>query len=216
MGVRYEPLVGDALDELPPRCRACVFWELGERPPDADVATGASGATDARVRKQAWVTGQALETGPPGVVARRGRQTVGYALFGPVRAFAPRRGPVPTPSDDALLLAAAWVDPDARAGGVGRGLVQASLREALRLDLRAVEAFGDRRAREWDCALPATWLLHEGFEVVTEHPRYPLLRIDVGRLARWAESLEHAVEELLGRATRPRVVPEPTTATTEA
>ncbi len=56
--------------------------------------------------------------------------------------------------------------------------------------------------------LPAAWLLHEGFEVTVEHPRYPLLRIDTKRVARWAESLEHAVDELLGRA-RPQPVPQP-------
>ncbi len=87
--------------------------------------------------------------------------------------------------------------------------MRAAVREALRLELRAVEAHGDRRAREWDCVLPAAWLLHEGFEVAAEHPRYPLLRIDTGRVARWAESLEHAVEELLGRP-RARPVPQPT------
>ena len=119
-----------------------------------------------------------------------------------------RGGTVPAPSGDALLLATVWVDPDARGAGHGRLLVQAALREALRLDLRAVEAYGDRRAREWDCVAPAGWLLHEGFEVTTEHPRYPLLRIDTSRLARWAESLEHAVDELLGRArARPSLQP---------
>jgi GNAT superfamily N-acetyltransferase len=192
-----------------------VFWELGEERPTDRVNAASTGALN-RVRKQAWVTAQALETGPPGVVLRHGQRAVGYALFAPSRALPQRGGGVPAMSGDALVLATAWLDPEARAAGYGRLLVQAAVKDALRLDLKAVEAYGDRRSREWDCVLPAAWLLHEGFEVAAEHPRYPLLRIDTKRVARWAESLEHAVEELLGRAARPRTAPQPTTATVGA
>lgn len=209
--MRTVPLVGDVLDDLPRRCRSCVFWELGEDRPDvgagAEAPSGDRAVRD-RVRKQAWVTAQALESGPPGVLLREGDRTLGYALFAATRTLPARGGTVPATSGDALLLATVWIDAGVRGRGHGRLLVQAAVREALRLDLRAVEAYGDRRAREWDCVLPAGWLLHEGFEVVAEHPRYPLLRIDTGRVARWAESLEQAVEELLGRS-RPKRVPQP-------
>jgi hypothetical protein len=94
---------------------------------------------------------------------------------------------------------------------VGRHIVVAAVREALRLGLEAVEAYGDRRAREGDCLLPAAWLVHEGFEVAVEHPRYPLHRMEVHRAARWAESLEHAMDALLGRS--PGLVTEPVSAT---
>ena len=207
MGARTVPLSGDLLDDLPPRCRACVFWELGaERPGDGD-GDAERAATD-RVRKQGWVTAQSLEGHQPGVLLRDGDQRLGFAVFGPAQAVAPRAGTVPEASADALVLATAWVAPEARSHGHGRLLVQAAVREALRLELAAVEAHGDRRAREWDCVLPAGWLLHQGFEVAVEHPRYPLLRLETSRVARWAESLEHAVEEILGRArTQPRLRP---------
>ena len=52
----------------------------------------------------------------------------------------------------------------------------------LEVDLDAVEAYGDRRAREWDCVLPATWLLHEGFEVAGEHPRLFFRRVGLAAL----------------------------------
>lgn len=217
MAARAVPLVGDRLDELPPRCRSCVFWELGAPQPAEDLADAAGVAADDRVRKQAWVTSQSLESGAPGVLLRQDGRTVAYALFAPGRAFAPRSASVPAISEDALLLATAWVEPSVRSGGLGRLLVQAAVRETLHLDLRAVEAYGDRRSREWDCVAPVSWLLHEGFEVRTEHPRYPLLRLDVRRVARWADSLESAVEELLGRARgapRMRPAPDPLPSTT--
>ena len=206
MGARTVPLVGDVLDDLPRRCRSCVFWELGTPRPD-DHGDDERAARD-RVRKQGWVTAQSLEGIQPGVVLRDGEERLGYALFGTAQALAPRTGTVPAPSANALVLATAWVAPEVRGRGHGRLLVQAAVREAFRLELAAVEAYGDRRAREWDCVLPAAWLLHEGFEVSVEHPRYPLLRLETSRVARWAESLEHAVEEVLGRArARPRWQP---------
>lgn len=202
MALRLHPLDPEAVDDVPARCRVCVFWELGEdRPGDDDARSVRDG-----VRKQAWTTSTALETGPPGVVVRDGRRVVGWASFAPAKAYAPRAATVPRPSPDALLLATAYLDPEARSAGLGRQVVTAAVREALRLGLGAVEAYGDRRAREHDCVLPAAWLVHEGFEIAVEHPRYPLHRIDVRRAAPWAESLEHAVDALIGRA---RAAPRP-------
>lgn len=202
---RAQPLVADALEELPERCRRCLFWELGAPRPAHDVDPDE--AHDQHVRKQAWVTSRELEDGPPGTVLRQEGRVVGWALHAPARRFAPRGGLLPSPDPEALLLATAWLHPDVRAGGLGRVLLQAVLRDAVTRDLPAVEAYGDRRAREWDCVLPATWLLHAGFEVAAEHPRYPLLRLETRRTLRWAATLEHAAHELLGRVA-PRPVPE--------
>jgi hypothetical protein len=84
--------------------------------------------------------------------------------------------------------------------------VLAAVKVAGRTERRAVEAYGDRRHRDGACVLPCTWLLHEGFAVHREHPRYPLLRLSVKSTARWAEPLEHAVEQALERMG---VSPEP-------
>lgn len=202
---RAQPLVSDALEQLPERCRRCLFWELGTARPAE--AASPDQVHEQHVRKQAWVASRELEDGPPGTVLRQDGRVVGWALHAPARHFAPRGGLVPTADREALLLATAWLHPDVRAGGLGRTLLQAVLRDAVARDLPAVQAYGDRRAREWDCVLPATWLLHEGFEVVAEHPRYPLLRLETRRTVRWAASLGHAAHELLGRVT-PRPVPE--------
>lgn len=207
---RVRPLDGEAMEALPDRCRACLFWELGRPRPDV-AAPGQDDelAGDPHVAKQAWCTNQVLAGRPPGRVVWVDEELAAYALFGPSSEFAPRREPVPRVSRDALLLATLWVNPPHRERGVGRVLVQAAVKEALRLGLPAVEVYGDRRWRESDCVLPVTWLLHEGFEVATEHPRYPLLRIDARRTVRWTEALEHAVEEVLDRIPRRQPSPAP-------
>ncbi|MDX1511075.1 MAG: GNAT family N-acetyltransferase [Nitriliruptorales bacterium] len=187
-------LDADALDGLPARCASCVFWELGGPRPATNGVTAEGTAT-----KRAWVAGETLADGPPGRGIRIDDEVVAYVLFAPAGALAGRGPAVPTPSPDALVLATTWVEPQWRQHGLGRLLVQAALREAHRREVGAVEAWGDRRFSEGGCVLPAAWLLHEGFVVHREHPRHPLMRIDVRRTAAWADSLEQAVAELLER-----------------
>ena len=206
---KVRPLDGEAIEVLPDRCRACLFWELGRPRPDARNPHDDELAGDPVVAKQAWVTNQVLAGRPPGRVVRIDDEVAGFAVFGPADQFAPRRPPVPGASRDALLLATLWVGAPHRKHGVGRLLVQSAIKEALRLGLHAVEAYGDRRWRESDCVLPVTWLLYEGFEVATEHPRYPLMRLDTKRTVRWAEALEHAVEEVLDLIPRRGTAPAP-------
>ena len=205
---KVRPLDGEAIESLPDRCRACLFWELGRPRPDPGADHDDELAGDPVVAKQAWCTNQVLAGRAPGRVVWIDEELAGYALFGPVEQFAPRRPPVPAAGRDALLLATLWVGAPHRKRGVGRLLVQSAIKEALRLGLPAVETYGDRRWRESDCVLPVTWLLHEGFEVTTEHPRYPLMRLDTKRTVRWAEAIEHAVEEVLDLI--PRRHPSPT------
>jgi GNAT superfamily N-acetyltransferase len=215
---RLEPMTADAVGDLPDPCRRCLFWELGAPRPELHRRAGprrgnGSGASaeddESLVHKGEWVAERSLETGPPGRLIRLDGAVVAYAMFAPKPAFAPRAASSPRVSPDALLLAALWVDPVHREVGLGRLLIQAALREAIKLDLAGVEAFGDRRWREQDCVLPATWLLHEGFEVHREHPRYPLFRIDTKRTSRWADTLEHALEEILEKVPRPARAPAP-------
>lgn len=208
MSRKVAPLQAEALEQVPERCRICLFWELGWARP-APEARSDDLAGDPLMQKQAWCTARVHAGQPPGRAVYVDGDLAGYALFAPANAFAARSGAVPPASEDALLLATLWVDPTYRDAGIGRLLVQAALKEAIRLDLRAVEAYGDRRYRESDCVMPATWLLHEGFEVQSEHPRYPLLRIDTRRTVRWTDALEHAVEEVLDLLPKRVGVPVP-------
>jgi GNAT superfamily N-acetyltransferase len=215
MARRTSPLTGDLVDSLPGPCRSCLFWEFGAACPDPRTVPvpaangGRSTRSEPTIRKQAWVSARVEEGTPPGRVVRVDGTVAGYALFAPAHTFVHRRPPTPTPSPGAVLLATLWVRPEWRQHGLGRLLLQHAIKDAIRLDAPAVEAYGDRRWLERRCVLPATWLLHEGFEVHREHPRTPLLRVDTKRTLRWAESFEHAWEEVLGRLPRPVRVPAP-------
>lgn len=204
---RLLPLTADAVERLPAPCGACLFWELGHPRPAPGASAAAQGS--AAIQKQAWCAAQSQDGHPPGRLVLLDDEVAGYVLFAAAGSFVRRRPPVPSTSTDALVLATAWVAPHFREQGIGRALVQAAVKEALRRGLPAVEVYGDRRFREYDCVLPAMWLLREGFVVHREHPRYPVLRIDARRTVRWADSLEQALEGVRERLPHRAPAPAP-------
>lgn len=214
VGRQAQPLTHDEVARLPGACASCLFWEHGVRCPSPRTAAipgweRIASPPDAAERKRAWVAERERDRGPPGRVVEVDGEVVAYALFGPSTAFA-RPGPsVPRPSRDALLFATAWVRPTEREAGIGKRLVRSAIKDAIRLGLPAVEAYGDRRFLDRSCVLPASWLLHAGFRVHLEHPRTPSFRLEVRRALRWGNELEHAWEEVLGRLPKRVPVGEP-------
>lgn len=201
MARRVQHLTTEHLAQFPADCQECLFWELGQGRP-RDTSRSRPDVTRAGLQKHAWLAAQGLEEAAPGRAVVDGDVLIGWVIFAATTAFAPRGVLAPTASPDALLLASAWIDPSRRGEGIGRLLVQAAVKEALHRDLDAVEAYGDQRWKEGGCVLPATWLLHEGFEVSVAHPRSPLLRLETSRTVRWADALGHAVDEVMERLPR--------------
>jgi GNAT superfamily N-acetyltransferase len=197
MGRHLVPLTLDNLSDLPPRCRACVFWELD---PVSGEAAGRSGQSV--LEKEAWISAVLLEWGSCGTVVYVDDRPVGYALYAPP-AYVPGSGTFPTSpiSSDAVQLMTEWVEPGYQAQGLGRSMAQSVAKDLLGRGFRAIEAFGDARGKEPGCVLPAEYLLAVGFEVVRPHRAFPRLRLEL----RTTVSLRHvelALDRLLG-GTRP-------------
>ncbi|CAN5183692.1 GNAT family N-acetyltransferase [soil metagenome] len=187
----------DNLDDLPRRCRGCVFWEL-----DPMARERADAAGDPGLEKEAWVSSVLLEWGSCGRIAYVDAVPAGYALFAPP-FYVPRSVAFPTSpvSADAVLLMTAHVLPDFQGGGLGRMLVQNIARDLGRRGIRAIEAFGDSQWTGPACVLPADYLLSVGFKTVRPHPRYPRLRLDLRTALTWREDVEYAIERLLDSIT---------------
>ena len=179
MSRRVVHLTGDVWERLQVPCRGCLFWEFGE-----SCAASAEPGDDReaeRVRKQAWTTALLHAGTPAGRAVLVDGEPVGYVEFATARDVAPRRPPVPRADADALVLTTMWVDPAHRTRGLGRLLLRESVKAAIGRGHAEVQAHADRRWRPDTCLLPITWLLHEGFEVAREHPRYPVLRLETRR-----------------------------------
>jgi len=187
----------DNLDDLPRRCRSCVFWELDPVSHDRAVEAG-----DTAFEKESWVSATLLEWGSCGKLAYVDSVPAGYVMYAPPM-YVPRSVAFPTSpvSADAVLLMTGHVLPEFRGGGLGRMLVQGAARDLSRRGIKAIEAFGDARSGDENttsCIVAADYLLAVGFKTVRPHHRFPRLRLDLKNAVSWREDMEVALERLLG------------------
>lgn len=154
---------------IPKECASSVYWELREADPDVD----------ARFHKEEWFSSTLLEWGCCGKLLVEDEDAVGFAQYAPATLFPRlrefRAGSV---SPDAGYLAFCYVVEGRRGHGHGTELVRAVARDLVDRGYNAVEALGDR---EWDgrWVLPVTFLASNGFGVVRDDPRFPLLRLEL-------------------------------------
>ncbi|GAA3300572.1 GNAT family N-acetyltransferase [Streptomyces cinereospinus] len=194
MGRRLVPLTLDNLQDLPRRCRTCVFWELDPVRGEAALKAGT-----AALEKEAWISAVLLEWGSCGRVVYVDDTPVGFVLYAPP-AYVPRSTAFPTSpvSPDAVQLMTAFIVPEYQGQGLGRVMVQTVAKDLLRRGFKAIEAFGDARWQEAACVLPAEHLLAVGFKTVRPHPAYPRMRLELRTTLSWKEDVEMALDRLLG------------------
>ena len=197
MSRRLASVTLDNLDDLPRRCRRCVFWEL-----DPVARTRAEEAGDTEFEKEAWVSATLLEWGSCGKLVYVDGVPAGYVMFAPP-AYVPRSVAFPTSpvSADAVLLMTGHVLPEFTGMGLGRMLVQGVAKDLIRRGVKALEAFGDKNWEAPACVLPADYLLSVGFKTVRPHQRYPRLRLELKTAVSWREDVEVALERLLQSMT---------------
>lgn len=209
MSRRLVNITLDNLDDLPRRCRRCVFWEL-----DPVSRDRAEEAGDPELEKEAWISSTLLEWGSCGKICYVDGVPAGFVLFAPP-LYVPRASAFPTSpvSADAVLLMTATILPEFAGGGLGRILVQGVAKDLTRRGVRAVEAFGylkpdDRppgtsplQNDRGGCMVPADYLLSVGFKTVRPHHRFPRLRLELKTALSWREDVEVALERLLGSMT---------------
>jgi hypothetical protein len=191
---RLASITLDNLDDLPPKCRRCVFWELDPVNHARAVETGEPG-----LEKESWVSSVLLEWGSCGKLIYVDGVPAGYILYAPPQ-YVPRSIAFPTSpvSADAVLLMTASVVGDFAGGGLGRMLVQGVAKDLTRRGVKAVEAFGDLKWQGMSCVVPADYLLAVGFKTVRPHAHYPRLRLELKTALSWREDVEVALERLLG------------------
>lgn len=199
MSRRTVNLTLDTLEDIPTRCRSCVFWEL-----DPVAAERAAERGDTSFEKESWVSATLLEWGSCGRLVYVDGVVAGYVLYAPP-AYVPRSVAFPTSpvSPDAVLLMTAHVLPDFAGGGLGRMLIQSVAKDLTKRGVKAIEAFADVKWQEPQCVVPADYLLSVGFKTVRTHHRWPRLRLELRSAISWKSDVEYALEKLLGSLTSP-------------
>ena len=129
MSRRVANVTLDNLDDLPVRCRRCVFWELDPGRPGPGRGDRATRPSRRRPGSRATL----LEWGSCGKVVYVDGVPAGYVLFAPP-AYVPRSVAFPTSpvSADAVLLMTAHVLEEFAGQGLGRMLVQTVAKDLVR------------------------------------------------------------------------------------
>ncbi|MCW2862718.1 MAG: hypothetical protein JWP48_4426 [Actinoallomurus sp.] len=194
MSRRLVNITLDNLEDLPTRCRKCVFWEL-----DPVSMQRAEDAGDPALEKEAWISSTLLEWGSCGKLIYVDSVPAGFVMYAPP-LYVPRSVAFPTSpvSADAALMMTAHILPEFQGGGLGRMLVQGVAKDLTRRGLRAIEAFGDLKWEKPGCVMPAEYMLAVGFKTVRPHHRFPRLRLELKSAVSWREDVEVALERLLG------------------
>lgn len=155
---------------LPKECLQSVFWEMASVDPDVDP----------RFEKEEWFSSTLLEWGRCGKLVMEDGEALAFAEYAPATLFprlaefsAGRAG-----SPHACFLAYCFAEERHRRKGIGSALVREVARDLVDRGFRSVEAVGDR-AFDGGWVLPAGFLAANGFVVVAEDPRYPLMRLDL-------------------------------------
>lgn len=172
---------------LPKACLGTVFWEIDDYAPGIDTW----------FEKEEWYSSTLLEWGRCGKLVIEGGESVAMAQYAPATLF-PRLIHFPAAaatSSDAAYLAYCFAEEGHRGRGLGTELVRAVARDVVERGYEALEAIGDR---EWDGSwvLPAPFLVSNGFTVVREDPRYPLMRLDLRETAAPLRVLEAAAVDV--------------------
>ena len=205
MSRRVVNITLDNLDDLPSRCRSCVFWQLDPVGLDRAIEAG-----DTAFEKESWVSATLLEWGSCGKLVYVDSVPAGYVMFAPPM-YVPRSVAFPTSpvSGDAVLLMTGQVLPEFAGGGLGRMLLQSVAKDLTRRGIKAIEAFGDlnHNPDAPACVLPADHLKAVGFKTVRPHHRCPRLRLELKSAVSWREDVEVALEKLLGSMTDPLLRP---------
>ena len=168
MGRRIVDVTLDNLSQVPDEPRGSVFWELSDDPP-----------VDAGFEKEEWFSGVLLEWGSCAKLLFVEEEACGFAQYAPPAMY-PRltRFRCGTVSPDAIYLSYCYVVGHRRGRGLGTDLVRAVAGDLLRRGFKALEAVGDR---EWSSGwvLPTGFLARNGFTVLRDDARYPLMRLDL-------------------------------------
>ncbi len=175
MAKKAVPLKAGNLDDIPDRCRGCAQWNMKTR-------------DNAERLLREW--------GSCGFILYDDKKPAGFVLYGPAKYF-PKSGlyPAAPVSKDAVFISCLYVEPDARATGAGKRLLNAVEKDALKREFVAIEALAGRD-QDTPPAVPVDFYTGNGFFVLREDRRHPLVRLEIAGLAVWRDKAGEAFEKL--------------------
>ncbi|MFA5866756.1 MAG: GNAT family N-acetyltransferase [Actinomycetota bacterium] len=178
MARKAVPLKAGNLDDIPAQCRECVQWNMKTRDN---------------------VERLLREWGSCGFILYDDKKPAGFVLYGPAKYF-PKSGlyPAAPVSKDAIFVSCLYVEPGARATGAGKRLLNAVEKDALNREFTALEALAGRD-EDKPPAMPVEFFIANGFYILRDDRRHPLVRLEIASLAAWRDKAGEAFEKLTAK-----------------
>ncbi len=190
---RLRPLEDQSLEALPGACQGCMFWETAK---PLEVRCGAACDLDGARRWHRWV---ASEWGPSGLVAMEGEHILGFIKYAPPEYFR-QVGNLHGSLDErrSVLIACMHIQDEARNRGLGTLLLRAALKDLVSRGEKTVYAYATTQQTDISAEpmIGLDFLQRNGFTIVTPHPQYPLLRLELKTLVSLTENLESVLQAL--------------------
>lgn len=193
---RVVALGPEGFEAIPSPCAHCSFWETRD-------GVSLSGNGDAKLH---WMADVASSWGACGRAVVHGDDTWAYAQYGPPGLVpGASRFSAGPPSPDGALLCCIYVVPEMRGRGLGKVLLTAVYRDLLKRRIKAIEAFGNRTDKFPPA--PLRFFLKNGFYVLRDDHRFPLVRLDLKAAVTWQENLQATLDAVRIPARAPARVP---------
>ncbi len=162
MAKKAVPLRAGNLDDIPDQCRMCAQWNMKTRDN---------------------VERLLREWGSCGFILYDDKKPAGFVLYGPAKYF-PKSGlyPAAPVSKDAVFISCLYVEPGSRAAGAGKRLLNAVEKDVLERGIKALEALAGRD-EDMPPAMPVEFFIANGFYILRDDRRHPLVRLDIEGLA---------------------------------
>ncbi len=190
MARRIVPINLDNIEDIPLPCRNCYFWERDEK---AEVPQE---KTENFLRKKEWFVRALEEWGECGKLLYLNKETLAYAQYAPLSCFPQNRHFRARPiNTDAVFLSCIYVIQPMRGRGIGRVVLQSVLKDLYRRDLKNVEAFASR-SDSYKSAAPLSFYLKNGFYIVKDDTKFPLVRIELKTAITWRVNLQVVLDGL--------------------
>jgi GNAT superfamily N-acetyltransferase len=163
------------LDDIPDSCGSCAHWSMKTRDN---------------------VERLSREWGSCGFILLEDKKPAGFVLYGPAKYF-PKSGlySVSPVSKDAVFISCLYIEPGARRKGYGKRLLNAVERDALEREFTALEALAGRD-QDSPPSVPVDFFISNGFYVLRDDRRHPLVRLEIKSLAAWRAKAGEAIEKL--------------------
>ncbi|HDP70120.1 MAG TPA: N-acetyltransferase [Actinobacteria bacterium] len=176
------------LKNIPQPCRSCSYWESF-----LDTARTPSGGQGLRDK---WFISTMRSWGECGKLIYVGDEAVAYAQYAPPCYFPKIKNYAAAPlSEDAIFLSCLYVLPPHRDKGHGKAILREIVKRLSKSGYRAIETFGNKTLENRPSA-PFGFYMRNGFYIVRDDEKFPLMRLDLKSVLFWQDGLDAVLESI--------------------